>query len=345
MGIKNFSFSLRVRKSALECPAIFVLSIVLFIFVSGCHSLTTRSQAGKQPTRASGPVMPQPTPRPPSVAITEPPQAVAVPAPAPPTFLNKELPKIGLILGPGGMKAFAHIGVLREFSKARIPIHSLAGLEWGAVFGALYAQNGQVNDVEWKAFKLREQDLPGEGGFLSSRIKPQSIASLSEFLSTIFANATLEGAKVNFACPAYWSREDRFGWMTKGPAKVAMRACLPYPPFFTDTGGVYASPFSVEEAAAHLRSRGANLLVLVNVLASGDQLPSKLAHGEQAVENLLWSEIRREMLRAKTGVHFVVNVNTAGQPVTDFAGRRALVEKGARAAGEVVHKLVSEYGF
>lgn len=357
MAIKSSSF---LRRLVVRRRDNLTLLLLLTLTISACDSLSTRTDIDKQRGRpgATPPVSTRPTPRPtpPPITISEPPPTVAIPAPTPeppppapgrPTFLNKELPKVGLILGPGGMKAFAHIGVLRELSKARIPVHAIVGLEWGAIFAGLYAHQGQVNDVEWKAFKLREQDLPGEGGFLSARIKPESVASLNEFFDTIFAGTTIESSKIDYACPAYWSREDRFGWMTKGPLKVAMRACLPYPPFFTDNAGVYASPFSVDEAIAHLRSRGANLLILVNVLGSaGDFLPAKLAQGEQAAENLLWSEIRREMLRAKPpAVHFVINVNTNGHPVTDYAGRRALVEKGARAAGDVVGKLVSEFGF
>ena len=277
------------------------------------------------------------------------PQIPEQPAPAqpsgPPTFLNRELPKVGLILGPGGMKAFAHLGVLREFARARIPIHAVVGLEWGALIGALYASQGQVNDAEWKAFKLKEADLPGEGGFLSARLKPQSIAKLSGFLESVFGASAIDRAKIDFACPAHWWSVERFGFMTKGPFKEAMRACLPYPPFFTDNAGVTAAPFSVDEAAAHLRSRGANLIVLVNVLGQGEFLPGKLA-AEQPGDNILWSEIRREMLRARSpNVHHVIQVNTSGHPVTDFAGRRALLEAGVRSSTDVIGKMVGQYGY
>jgi NTE family protein len=282
----------------------------------------------------------------PPVAYPQTPQQPPTNVPSqPPTFLNKELPKVGLILGPGGMKAYAHLGVLREFNRARIPVHAVAGLEWGAVIGGLFAQQGQVNDAEWRAFKLKEQDLPGEGGFLSSRLKAQSISILGDFLETAFGANTIDKSKVDFGCPAYWSRVDRFGWMTKGLVKDAMRACLPYPPFFSDNAGVTAAPFSVDEAASYLRSKGANLIILVNVLGQGEFLPGKMA-AEQPSDNLLWSEIRREMMRAKApNVHFVINVNTSGHPVTDYAGRRALMEIGSKSAAETVNKMVSQYGF
>ena len=271
---------------------------------------------------------------------TPPPQP---PAQQAPTFLSKELPKVGLILGPGGMKTFAQIGVLRELAKARIPIHAVAGLEWGAVIGGLYSMQGQVNDVEWRSFKLRDTDLP-QSGFLSSRAKAQSITTLNEFLETAFSSSTIDKAKIDFGCPAYWSKQDRFGWMAKGAYKDAMRACLPYPPNYTDNGGVVAAPMSVAESVSWLRARGANLIVLVDVLSQGEALPAKMG-GDEWAENLLWSEIRREMQRSKALVNHVIVVNTNGHPINDINGRRALMEAGSKSASDVVGKMATQYGF
>ena len=327
------------------------------LFTTGCDSLQTRPEINAPGKHHQGTSAQAPARSTPTVTVTEPqsqgslaPPPMATPPPVPthqpPTFLNRDLPKIGLILGPGGMKAFAHIGALRELARARIPVHAVVGLEWGAVIGAFYAAQGQANDAEWKGFKLRDQDLPTEGGFLSSKIKAQSVGALGPFFDATFGTAVIENTKIDFACPAYWSRVDRFGWMSKGLMREAMRACLPYPPLLTDNSGVWAAPFAVDEAAAYLRSRGANLIVLVNVLGAGEFFPAKLAQGEHAAENLLWSEIRREYVSAKPPtVHLVISVNTSGHPLTDLAGRRALLDKGAKAASDVVQKLVSQYGF
>lgn len=243
------------------------------------------------------------------------------------------------------MKSYAHLGVLREFNRARVPVHAVVGLEWGAFIGALYAAQGQVNDAEWKAFKLREEDAPGVGGLLSNRMRPQSVAKMESFFNEVFGSARIDGAKVRFACPAHWWKVDRFGFLTKGSFKDAMRACLPYPPLFTDNNGVTAAPGAVEEAAAQLRSLGANLIVLVNVLGKGEFLPGKAA-AENPGDNVLWSEIRYEMLRARSPhVHFVINVDTTGHPITDFAGRRALLEAGAKSSADVIANIVRRYGF
>ncbi|GGH74433.1 NTE family protein [Pullulanibacillus pueri] len=48
-------------------------------------------------------------------------------------------PKIGLALGSGGAKGFAHVGVLKVLSEAGVPIDFMAGSSMGALACALYA--------------------------------------------------------------------------------------------------------------------------------------------------------------------------------------------------------------
>ena len=74
------------------------------------------------------------------------------PSPKPPL-------KVGMILGPGSSRSLAHIGVIRELVKAQIPIDSIVGIEWGALVGAMFANNGQVHDIEWKIYKLQRKDF------------------------------------------------------------------------------------------------------------------------------------------------------------------------------------------
>lgn len=252
---------------------------------------------------------------------------------------------MGVILSGGGMKSFAHLGALREFHRARIPIHAVAGLEWGAIMGGLYSVLGQVNDAEWKAFKLKQSDLPTGGGFLSAKISPQSISSLQGFLDTAFASTPIEKGKIDFGCPSYSNRNDHVSWLVKGTYKEAMTRCVPYPPFYVDNAGAFASPFSVEDAASWLRSRGANVIILVNVLAGGEIFPAKL-YNDEYVESLLWNEIRREALRTREpAINWVINVNTTGFPITDFDDRRQIMDAGSRAAADVVNKIAAQYGF
>ncbi len=330
-----------------------VFSFILGIAVlSGCTLQTRKSEA---PVRAGDRAGQQRVeiPAPPPIVTSQPAPgdqgaAALPPAPIPPvadTFLSKELPKVGLILGPGGMKTYAHIGVLREFARARIPVHAVAGLEWGAMMAAFYAEKGQANDVDWKAFRLKESDVPGAGMLRGYRAK--SIGDFDSYLSTAFSGASAglsaDHAKVPFGCPSVVKR-DKFQFLSKGAMKELMLRCVPFPPLVGDSENIAAAS-AVEESAQWLRSQGANLIVLVNVLGGGETLTSKLAE-EQYGTSVLWTEVRRDILKVRAPtVNWVVSVNTAGQKIDDFGGRRAAVEAGAKAATDLTQKLSKQYGF
>jgi NTE family protein len=65
--------------------------------------------------------------------------AAAQPAPAPAPAPTTATPRIGLVLGGGGARGFAHVGVLQVLEENRIPVHAVAGTSMGAVVGSLYA--------------------------------------------------------------------------------------------------------------------------------------------------------------------------------------------------------------
>lgn len=50
-----------------------------------------------------------------------------------------ERKKVGLVLGGGGAKGVAHIGVLKVLEEAGIPIDYIAGTSMGAIVGGLYS--------------------------------------------------------------------------------------------------------------------------------------------------------------------------------------------------------------
>lgn len=56
-------------------------------------------------------------------------------------------PRIGLVLGGGGARGFAHVGVLQVLEENRIPVHVVAGTSMGAVVGSLYAQGKNADEL------------------------------------------------------------------------------------------------------------------------------------------------------------------------------------------------------
>lgn len=65
-----------------------------------------------------------------------------IPEDEPPELPSCHLPekiRVALVLGGGGAKGLAHVGVLEEFEKAQIPIDLIVGCSAGSIVGALYA--------------------------------------------------------------------------------------------------------------------------------------------------------------------------------------------------------------
>lgn len=56
--------------------------------------------------------------------------------------------RVGLVLGGGGARGAAHIGVLKELERLQIPVDAIAGTSMGAVVGGLYAAGTSLDELE-----------------------------------------------------------------------------------------------------------------------------------------------------------------------------------------------------
>jgi NTE family protein len=74
-----------------------------------------------------------------------------------PLLAQADPPRIGVVLGGGGARGFAHLGVLRELEKMHIPISCISGTSAGALIGGMYA-NGMPLDEMQAYFKRADWD-------------------------------------------------------------------------------------------------------------------------------------------------------------------------------------------
>ena len=65
-----------------------------------------------------------------------------------------EQPRLGLVLGGGGARGLAHIGVMKVFQREQIPVDLIAGTSMGGLVGALYAAGVPIETVEKEIGRL-----------------------------------------------------------------------------------------------------------------------------------------------------------------------------------------------
>mgnify|MGYP002713141209 CR=1 FL=1 len=253
------------------------------------------------------------------------------------------IPKVGLILGPGGVKTFAHTGVIKELLKAKININKIIGLEWGALVAALYAQNSQVHEAEWKMYKLSAKDLPDKELF-SNRYSPITISSFTKFLRK---NLTIEAAqaKVDFSCPSMSYLSGATVWQEYGKLSQAVARCLPYPPIFKPEKYIWmASAFAIKDSIKKMREAGMDVIIYVDVLGSGQIMATKDLEGDYQ-SAIIWHELRRHADQYSFESVERLRVKTDAFKLFDFANRSQLLSAGKSAGRQLGDRFVETSNF
>jgi Patatin-like phospholipase len=76
-----------------------------------------------------------------------------------PAPVDDKPPLVGLVLGGGGARGFAHVGVLRVLEQNGVPVELIVGTSVGSLVGALYAGDTDSRELERIARPLERKDL------------------------------------------------------------------------------------------------------------------------------------------------------------------------------------------
>ena len=77
---------------------------------------------------------------------------------------DTERPRIGLVLGGGGAKGAAHVGVLRVLDELNIPVDCVAGTSMGALVGGTLASGMPAKEIETAPAAIDWSRLVGKAG-------------------------------------------------------------------------------------------------------------------------------------------------------------------------------------
>ena len=139
--------------------------------------------------------------------------------------------RIGIALGAGSARGWAHIGVLDALLEAGIVPESVAGTSIGALVGAVYADDELAALEDWvRGLTWRKLvgyfDVSFRGGLVKGD-------RLFDFLRGDLLEKRIEGLRRPFAAVATDLVNGREVWLREGPVADAVRASIAIPGLFT----------------------------------------------------------------------------------------------------------------
>ncbi|WP_338300673.1 patatin-like phospholipase family protein [Pandoraea sputorum] len=183
--------------------------------------------------------------------------------------------RVALVLGGGGLRGFAHIGVLQALEKAGIRPDLVVGTSIGAIIGGAYASGSSPEQLWQQANSLRVRSLADIALSGPGFVKGEALARWAD---SLVGGQAIERFPVRFAAVATDIGRARPYVITQGDAGQALRASAAIPGVFLPVqahgltlvdGGVAAL---VPVRAA--RALGADVVIAVDIYCQGPQYPS-----------------------------------------------------------------------
>jgi len=250
---------------------------------------------------------------------------------APPPQIVQMPPKIALVLGGGGTRGFAHVGVIKALEANGIVPDIIVGTSAGSVVGALYAAGYTGSDLERVALSMDDTivadwSLP-DRGFIKGQ-------ALQDFVNRAVQNRPLEKLNKPLAVVVADLKTGERRVLQSGDAGIAVRASSSVPGVFQPVAmdgheyvdGGLVSPVPVGVA----RAMGAGLVIAVDISSkpqfrkTGNSIDVLL----QTFSIMEQSIARHEL----AGAEVVIQPDVGAMGSADFSGRKLAIAAGEKAA-------------
>ena len=232
----------------------------------------------------------------------------------------KGRPTIGLALGGGAARGFAHIGIIRTLAAKGLKPDVICGTSIGALVGGALATD-RLDALEAWARSLSKRRVLG---YLDVSLAGSGLingARLAARLDEAFGDIAIEDLPVRFGTIATEIGTGHEIWLTRGRLADAVRASYTLPGVFAPTlvggrwlvDGALVNPVPVSAA----RALGARLVVAVNLNAElfgrGTTISSHGSDESDALRKVLGRRGLRRMLGPEREIKRQV-LGAAGSP-------------------------------
>lgn len=179
-------------------------------------------------------------------------------------------PTIGLVLGGGGLRGLAHVGVLKALEEAGIKPDLVVGTSAGAVVGAVYASGKSPDEIQKLA---AETSIPSLVDFTLSTGGVMRGDNIAKWIDNVTGNRTIEHFPLRYAAVATDLRLGVPVLLEHGSAGDVVRASasvpgvqvpVPYRNGYLVDGGV-SSLVPVRAS----RALGADIVIAVDIYCRG----------------------------------------------------------------------------
>ena len=252
---------------------------------------------------------------------------------------SADRPVIGLALGGGAARGFAHIGVIKVLDKIGVRPDIVVGTSTGSFVGAFYAAGYDGEALEALAEEMTEGQLrdivwPNRGIVKGER--------LQDFVNERLKNRSIEELPIRYAAAAADLRSGTIAVLTRGNIGMAVRASSAIPGIFEPVAingheyvdGGLVSPVPVQSA----RDLGAEVVIAVDISKRPEDtkvISSTTDVVLQALEIMVKNLSKREVQSADV----VVSPDTAILDSLTFATRSDAIAAGTKAAMAIVPRL------
>jgi NTE family protein len=251
------------------------------------------------------------------------------PAAAPPIVPVKV--RIGLALGGGAAKGFAHIGVIKMLEASGIRPDVVSGTSAGSVVGALYASGMDAFQLQETAFSLDQASVRDVSLFSGGLVKGQK---LQDYVNQLVGNRPLEKLDRPLAVVSTELETGERAVFVRGNTGQAVRASSSIPGVFEPVaisgkhyvdGGV-VSPVPVDAA----RQLGADIVIAVDISTrpDGSNPDGMLNIVGQSIGIMGRKLAEQELARADV----VIRPKVGMIGPTDFDQKNVAILEGERAA-------------
>ena len=249
-------------------------------------------------------------------------------------------PVVALVLGGGGAKGFAHIGVIKVLESHGIRPKLVVGTSAGSFVGGLYASGLSPFALQQLALNLEESDVRdltlSRQGFLVGQ-------KLQDYVNAQVKQQPIQNFPIRFAAVATEADTGRKVVFNRGNAGQAIRASCSIPNVFVPVtiarkeyvDGGLVSPIPVETA----RDLGADVVIAVDISARpvAGQTRTAWALLDQTINIMGQQAINRELPLADV----VIKPMVLGVGTLDLESKHRSLLEGERAAQVKLQAIVA----